>query len=273
LSDGKLSSEPIAREEIPPEIGRELGAIFGIAFPRQGHTSDVGIIESEKGLFVLKRAKGEQYASWLAREAFVLDGLERTSLRIPKAYRFVQSEDDKGSLQSWLLMERLEGNPLRQVLRAEQDPVVRHGLISRFGASLRELHSTPCPEPFKSGESWLEERLEQAEYNLRHYETDGTWELLERLKSNKPKPFSQTLIHGDCTLDNVLAHEGNVTGFIDWSGGAYGDPRYDVALAIRPKPDIFGSASDLQAFFDGYGDRIISEEEYTYFENGLYAFF
>jgi aminoglycoside phosphotransferase (APT) family kinase protein len=60
---------------------------------------------------------------------------------------------------------------------------------------------------------------------------------------------------------------------IDWSGSAFGDPRYDVALAIRPKPNAFQTDEDLDAFFAGYGEKIVSEEEYRYFAEGLYSFF
>lgn len=50
--------KPISQQEIPQEIIKELGVISNIIFPQQGHTSDVGIIDSEKGLFVLKRTRG-----------------------------------------------------------------------------------------------------------------------------------------------------------------------------------------------------------------------
>lgn len=106
---------------------------------------------------------------------------------------------------------------------------------------------------------------------MRH-RVDGTAELLEQLKSQKPADIGQTLIHGDCTIDNVLLQGGTVSGFIDWSGGAHGDPRYDVALAIRPQDGLFETEEDFAAFFGGYGDRIITDEEYDYF-NGLYEFF
>ena len=70
-----------------------------------------------------------------------------------------------------------------------------------------------------------------------------------------------------------MVYEGRISGIIDWSGGAYGDPRYDLSLAIRPKPNIFQSSKDHNAFFDGYGKKIITDAEYEYFEDGLYAFF
>ncbi len=264
---------PISRQEIPQEILKELGGIHRISFPPQGQTSDVAIIDAGKGLFVLKRAKGEQYAEWLRREAFVLECLSPTALRVPKVYQFVQRQDERDGVQSWLLMECLLGVPIRQILTRERDPVARSRLLFEFGKSLREIHATPCPDQLKSDRKWLDRMLEQAEYNLIHYQVDGTAALLEKLKNNRPADVGQTLIHGDSTVDNFLVHEGRISGIIDWSGGAHGDPRYDVSLAIRPDPGIFQSAQDHDAFFDGYGEKIITDEEYEYFADGLYDFF
>jgi aminoglycoside phosphotransferase (APT) family kinase protein len=63
-----------------------------------------------------------------------------------------------------------------------------------------------------------------------------------------------------------------VSGVIDWAGGAAGDPRYDIALACRPKPEVFQIPAEIDAFFEGYGGSPLSEEEYEYFV-GLYEIF
>lgn len=97
--------------------------------------------------------------------------------------------------------------------------------------------------------------------------------MLEEIKRKKPGNYKQVLIHGDYTIDNVLVSNGEITGIIDWSDGAYGDPRYDVSLAIRPKPNAFNNDSDKQLFFEGYGKKIIDNSIYDYYVNGLYEFF
>ncbi|WP_246070454.1 phosphotransferase family protein [Paenibacillus kobensis] len=265
--------EPFYQHEIPFEIMNELGAIRKTTFPRQGHTSDVGIIACDTGLYVLKRTKGRQYSEWLRKERSILTYVSRTSLRVPQVYHYSEHEEEDGGIQAWLLMEYLQGESIRKILTDENDPAIRYNVFLNYGRSLRELHSTPCPAELMSGELWLDHMLNQAEHNVKHYKVDGTPELLNKLRNKKPNEMQQTLIHGDCTIDNVLVHEGAISGFIDWSGGAYGDPRYDISLAVRPKPNIFQSAEDYRAFYDGYGDKIITDEEYEYFEDGLYAFF
>lgn len=75
------------------------------------------------------------------------------------------------------------------------------------------------------------------------------------------------------TIDNVLVNKGRIVGVIDWSGAAFGDPRYDVALAIRPKYNAFDNEKDKKIFFEGYGKLKITDDEYNYFEDGIYNFF
>ncbi|MBE1440806.1 hypothetical protein [Paenibacillus sp. OAS669] len=87
---------PISEQEIPFEIRAKLGSINGITFPRQGYTSDVGIIDGRHGKAVLKRAKGKQYGEWLEREASVLSCLASTGLRVPEVYHLMQTGNKKG---------------------------------------------------------------------------------------------------------------------------------------------------------------------------------
>lgn len=93
------------------------------------------------------------------------------------------------------------------------------------------------------------------------------------MKEIRPKRIDSTLIHGDFTIDNVLVNDSNIVGIIDWSGAGFGDPRYDVALAIRPKHNAFENEQDKEIFFNAYGTLRLNDEEYNYFENGLYQFF
>nr|WP_307477075.1 phosphotransferase [Cytobacillus purgationiresistens] len=229
-------------------------------------------MESNQGLYALKRAKGELFCSWLNREIAVLNCLtnETTKLPIPKVKKFVEQKSQR---ESWALIEFLEGETLRTALYNEKNKEKRQELLFNFGNLLSQLHSTSCPNELMYERQWLDELLYQAEYNLKNYKVDGTEELLERIKTNKPNVYKQTLIHGDFTIDNVLVSDGVITGVIDWSAGAYGDPRYDLSLAMRPKPNAFENETDKHIFFEGYGGKVIDKNVYDYFVNGLNEFF
>lgn len=261
---------PIQIDEIPIEIKEYLNKINSISFPRQGYTSDVGIIKSDNGFFALKRAKGELFCSMLKREVFILNCLaNKTKLPIPRVKKYLENNNPV----SWALIDFLEGETLRTALFHENKKEKRQEIIFNFGKILSQIHSTSCPAELINEQPWLDQMLYRAEFNLKNYKVDGTTELLERVKANKPKEYKQTLIHGDFTIDNVMVTNGVITGVIDWSTGAYGDPRYDVSLAIRPKPNAFENERDKQLFFEGYGGKIINNFDYDYFANGLYEFF
>ncbi|RXJ04637.1 aminoglycoside phosphotransferase family protein [Anaerobacillus alkaliphilus] len=259
--------KPILIDEIPTEIQNFLGTINSVQYPRQGHTSDVCILKSEDRHAVLKRTKGKQFCEWLRKEVEVLEILAQTDLFVPKVYML----KDEGE-EVWALLELLEGETLRSYFAREENLKNKYSVISQFGQALANLHATPCPKPLQKGD-WLDEMLRQAQYNLENYQVEGTMKQLQFLMENKPKQIEQSLIHGDFTIDNVLVKDGVIAGIIDWSGGAFGDPRYDLALAIRPKPSIFEDEKEIAIFFDGYGKKMINDAEYTYFEEGLYAFF
>ncbi|MGD6873309.1 phosphotransferase family protein [Sutcliffiella horikoshii] len=260
--------KPIQLEEIPAEIKEYVNNIHSITFPRQGCTSDVGIIQSDIGRYALKRTKTPQFNAWLKKEILVLRSLNQvTTLPVPKVEKFVEIDG-----QSWALLEFLEGETVRAALTKTHHKGKREELLINFGKVVSDIHATPCPEALKNEKIWLDEMLNQAAYNLQNYEVDGSEDLLEQIKENRPNNMKHCLIHGDLTVDNVLVHNGVVTGIIDWSGGTYGDPRYDISLAIRPKPDVFEWERDKKSFFEGYGGSILTEGDYDYFLN-LYEYF
>ena len=97
-------------------------------------------------------------------------------------------------------------------------------------------------------------------------------ELLADLHRRRPEPVPEVLIHGDLALDNVLVTADDGISLIDWSGGAQGDPRCDIALALQTEPEVQLSAVDLAAFFEGYGGVVMERATRKWFED-LYEFF
>ena len=263
--------EPIQRMEIPGEIEDYTGCIKKLSFPRQGSTSDVAIVDTGSETYILKRASHPLYRTWLRKEALFLQKWEgKVAVTVPRIYKVVDLTD-QGDV--WVLMERFAGETLRNCLLKEQKKERKEELIFAFGKAMANIHQSAVPMVAETQASWLDGMLEQAEHNLRHYGTDGSFELLEKLKKNHPAPVQQTLVHGDFTVDNVLIHNRDVAAVIDWSGGAYGDPRYDAALAIRPKECAFHTDADSRVFFEGYGKNILGSGDYEYFADGLYEFF
>lgn len=262
---------PINLNEIPVEIMKYVGNIHSITFPRQGYSSNVGIIECDSGKFALKRTKGEKDNAQLRKEVTRLRSLKfQTDLSVPKVHLFEEQSTQK---ECWALLQFFEGETIRTALLNEQNKTKRHEILFHFGEALAKIHATPCPTEIKAKDQWLNNMLIQAAYNLENFEVDGNEILLNQITSTPLQIERQKLIHGDFTIDNVLIQDGLVTGIIDWGSAAFGDPRFDVALAIRPKPYAFQEAIDKEIFFEGYGENVIDEKSYDYYVNGLYEFF
>ena len=247
--------------DVPKELARWLPAGTTLAFPDQGDTSNIAF--TEPGNVVFKRCCNPLYLDWLRRERKVLDALADTNLPVPRVLDYL----DVGS-EVWLVMNKFPGIQCAKVLR-EADATARLELLQVMGAALRHLHDTPVPEALRSEGDWLDRQLSAAQANLEW--CDGTPELLERLRATRPKPVPPTLVHGDLNLENVLILAGTVTGFVDWAGGDIGDPRYDVALALRSDGALEIDDEMLSAFLAAYG-KGSGEVERTWFE-ALYEFF
>jgi aminoglycoside phosphotransferase (APT) family kinase protein len=245
-------------------LGNIAGEIIGIEkLPEQGCTSEVSHVVTKSGSYLLKSAYKEKYREWLNAEAKVLQNLSsQYSVPVPKYFGFVEERDG-----SHLLMSFEEGTTLTAALRKAVTLSEKERLIRSFGRFVQKLHEQ---DPvFNTEDDWLDKQLIKAQLYAETGQSEGSLELLEQLKSSKPQNVKQTMIHGDCTTDNVLVINGEVEIFIDVAGMTVGDPRYDEALAIRKfrhHPDL------LAAFYKGYTRYRVSQEEFQYFE-GLYDFF
>lgn len=263
-----MNNMPIRRKDIPKWIVEKIpGTIHSVGSLPEGGTSEVSLLITDKGRLVLKRSKQPPFDQWLKREAAVLKHLTETDLPVPELIAFLEEP-----ACSWALISFIEGETVRSALRRTTESGKRRQIIKSFADALRTIHQTPVQDALKQDRPWVDRMLEEAEENLHRYETDGTPELLEQLKRERPVATKECLIHGDCTVDNVMVRDGSLAGIIDWSGGASGDPDYDIALAVRPKPGIFSWPEDRDLFFEAYG-KSISPETYQYYAEGLYEFY
>lgn len=242
-----------------------IGEVIKIEkLPEQGCTSEVSRIVTEDGTYILKSAFKKKYREWLKVEAEVLGSLSfQRSIPVPRFYGFTEDEHT-----SHLLMSCEQGITLTAALRNAETVSERQRLIRSFGQFIMKLHDQ---EPgFKTDSDWLETQLKRGRIYAESGQADGSLDLLKQLIANKPQPVKQTMIHGDCTTDNVLVIDGEVRMFIDVAGMTLGDPRYDEALAIRK---FRHNPEWLTAFYEGYTRHKITDEEFSFFEEGLYEFF
>ncbi len=244
-----------------------IGEIIEISLlENQGCTSEVRKIVTDGETYLLKSSFSERYRNWLKQEAKVLKRLENKHIiPVPKYYGYIEEEKS-----SHVIMSFEKGIPLTLALENSNSIDEKKLLIKSFGQLLQQLHQSQIIDSLITTENWLDYQLARAEKYLNSGDTDGTLELLNKLKTSIPKSVKQTMIHGDCTTDNVIVKDGKVQMFIDVSGMTVGDPRYDESLAIR---SFKNNEEFIKAFYSGYTRYMVSNDEFLFFDKGLYEFF
>jgi len=244
-------SSPPARLEpavVPQELRALLPAGFGLEPARHGHSMAVAFVQGggsgDGEALVLKHAAQAPYVDWLCAEAEVLRALVDSSLPVPRVRGVACDGDD-----AWLLLTRLPGEPLVELLPRVPAPE-RPTWFRRLGGLLATIHITPVPAALRTRDATPWRPRPQPVKAL------GAEKALTATRLDAPalSPPS-VLVHGDFTLDNVLADESGPCGVVDWGGAGRGDPRYDVALALLSAsegPGHLPDASCVRAFYDGY---------------------
>jgi aminoglycoside phosphotransferase (APT) family kinase protein len=251
-------------KEMKSKVEEIIGKIERMSLLQdQGCTSEVHQVVTEEGSYVLKSSYERKYREWLRNEAVVLEKLNtNTEIPTPSYYGYFE-----GKNSSHLFMSFEKGITLTTALR-EAEKQEQLSLIKSFGQFLQRLHETTVTGFHNN--HWLAEQLKKAESYLKTGHADGDLELLQKITLDRPSSVQQTMIHGDCTTDNVMVLDGKLIMFIDVGGMTIGDPRYDESLAIRK---WINHKEYMEAFYEGYRRYKVTKEEFEYFNEGLYEFF
>ncbi|WP_273834276.1 phosphotransferase family protein [Guptibacillus sedimenti] len=251
-------------KKIISKVEESIGKIERVSLLQdQGCTSEVHQIVTNEGSYVIKSSYEQKYREWLMNEAAVLERLHTiTEIPTPKYYGSFE-----GANSSHLIMSYEKGMTLTTALK-KAEKQEKLSLIKSFGHFLHRLHETTVAG--FHNHHWLAQQLKKAEGYVKSGHADGSFELLQKLILNQPSSVQQTMIHGDCTTDNVMVINGEVSMFIDVAGMTMGDPRYDESLAIRK---CLNHDEYIEAFYEGYRRYKVTKKEFEYFNEGLYEFF
>lgn len=157
----------------------------------------------------------------------------------------------------WLLTSEVKGEDLTHETYVSRPEL----LAEKLGVTLRMLHFLPTDAcPVRRTESYLK----SAEFGYENKRYDATlfpdnWgyaspeEAWSVIKSKRHELESNTLIHGDYCLPNIMFDGDRFSGFIDVGNGGIGDRHIDLfwgawTLQFNLKTDRY---KDI--FFDAYG--------------------
>lgn len=165
----------------------------------------------------------------------------------------------------WLLTRAIVGEDCIHPIYLE-DPA---RLCDTTAALLRMLHETDisgCPVPDRTADylatarqNYLHKTYDASLFpdNWGYASAEDAWNIVE---TNGSYLKSDTLLHGDYCLPNILLHDWRFSGFIDLDSGGVGDRHIDLfwatwSLKFNLKTDRY-----RERFLDVYGREAVNED-------------
>ena len=213
----------------------------------------VWYIEKDGGYFLKKSEKGTLEKEALLTRYFAEKGLSA------KVLSYVSEDSD------WLLTERVNGEDCT-FSKYREDPQRLCDTLAEILRSLHQMSANDCPIQNRTADY-----LAGAEKNylagmfdpsycmpdLAPKTADEAWKIVSEKKHLLK---SDTLLHGDYCLPNVLLDDWTLSGFIDLGAAGIGDKHVDLywgawTLNFNLKTDKY-----RKRFFDVYGRDEVDEE-------------
>lgn len=216
------------------------------------HAAQVFFIEKGPGVYLKTASRGA-----LKREALLTGFFHQLGLSAEVlAYESLE--------QDWLLTTRIPGEDCihRQYL---EDPV---RLCDTTAELLRQLHDrniVGCPvnhtENYLSAarKNYLERRYDASLFpdNWGYATAEEAWKVVEE---NGKYLKTDTLLHGDYCLPNILLDNWNFSGFIDLGCGGIGDRHVDLFWGIWSLNFNLKTKQYRNRFLDVYGRELVNED-------------
>ncbi len=242
--------------KLPDEFQTYTGKTLSVDSLEQGRCSAIMRLQAEHGDFVVKVTQGEYRGEELLREHQVMQDLQELGIPAPNSIAFHRQRG-----LSWQLREYRAGETLRSVLRSCGGPEDRLPLLAQMATTLADIHQVGCL--MWTWGNWKEASLRRARENMHHGLLDLEGEFvaaspeveLAWLRANSPAPGQVSLIHGDYRTKNLLCSNGELAAVLDWAFADFGDPYYDLAIAL----DYVETDSELAAFIQAYGLQSVDE--------------
>ena len=206
----------------------------------------VYFLDKAEGFYLKKAAKGT-----LAKEAALGSYFHKKGLA-PEVLGYESAEND------WLLTRRAKGEDCTDSLYLS-DPKRLCDTTATLLRSLHETDFTGCPVPERTRDylATVQNNYQLGQYdnslfphNWRCTSAEEAW---RRAAENAKYLQTDTLLHGDYCLPNIILDDWKFSSFIDLGCGGVGDRHIDLfwgvwTLQFNLKTDIY-----TERFLDAYG--------------------
>ena len=143
-------------------------------------------------------------------------------------------------------------------------------LAALMGSLLRELHSrdtAACPRQDRLSEylATAEENYRTGNYDKSHFPDSFGYKSADEayrvMQEGKHLLLSDTLVHGDFCLPNIMLNNWNLSGYIDLGGAGVADRHIDLFWGAWTLGFNLGTDRYKDIFFDSYGRKFIDKDK------------
>jgi len=240
-------------ELYPADFHALLSSAKGLYDSNCSQEARVIFIDKDGGYFLKSASKKSMYREAAMTRYFHTKGLAANVLN------YISAEQD------WLLTEKIHGDDCTAVKYLDKPEF----LCSIFAERLAMLHAedfSDCPVP-----NHTELYLTSAEHNMRtdnfdksnfpdnwgYTSAEEAWAVLET-RSHLLK--TDTLLHGDYCLPNIILNNWQFSGFIDLDHGGVGDRHVDIFWATWSLYWNLHTHDYRDRFINDYGRDKVDED-------------
>jgi kanamycin kinase len=247
-----LTPTTIVENELPQEL---RGFTFNAKLFDSSCAPDarVTFIDKDNGYFLKTSAKGSLKKEAEMTKYFHGKGLSAAVIS------YISSDKD------YLLTEKIQGEDCTTAKYLEQ-PERLCDIIAERLAILHSLDFSDCPIQNYTEEyiSRSKSNYKKGYYNRELFPDNWGYESAEKAIEvvNKKGHLlkSDTLLHGDYCLPNIILNDWNFSGFIDLDSGGVGDKNLDIFWGIWTLFFNLKTNKYRERFIDAYGRENVDEE-------------
>ncbi len=210
------------------------------------------LISTSKTIPLILRIFRPNFTESAKREFQTLIRLHSRGLKVPKPYFWVPKSTQLGC--AYIVMERIDGKLLADVLHAVRSDERFLHLIHKFIINLVAIHSIKWSNAFSSLASlsiredphiFCITELARQKRIVEENKIEEFFPLIKWMERNQVPSKEHCLLHGDYHAANVLVTKNHDLFTIDWGSIKMGDFRYDLGYSIMALNSAGYDTTDL----------------------------
>ncbi|MFW9848065.1 MAG: phosphotransferase family protein [Candidatus Thorarchaeota archaeon] len=179
------------------------------------------------------------YSDSARREFTVMRNLYTEGISVPRPY--ICNENSSATGKSYIVMERIEGDILSNVLNSTYSTPRFDVLLESFVENLVKINSIDWTTQFRFLDSYdivenshlfIKHQISHPKQLVQEYALDTLSPVISWLEENQPELQEPCFLHSDYHAMNVLVRNDDSLVTIDWSNAKLGDFRYDLGFTI-----------------------------------------